>query len=417
MEFNLKKLPKSEAEITVELLENDFKKDLTGAAEEISKEVKISGFRPGKVPYDVMIQHVGKEMIVNHALDTAIPRILTEIIKKEKLQVVARPKVEVVSLEPLKFKAVLPLYPEIKVTGYEKIKIKAKDVKIEDKDVDEAIKNVQKELVTWKPVEEATAKGDKVEIDCEGFDDGGATLDGTKSVNHPLVIGDKMMVPGFEDNIVGLKKGEEKDFDLTFPKDYHKKNFQDKKVKFHVKVNQVMRPNLPVIDDEFVSKYLGEKKTLADFRTTIHEDLTTYRQNQEKKRQENELLEKFVSLTNVDFSDILLEEEVDYILAEMKHDMSHHGLKFEDYLVHMKKTEKEIRDELKKEAEKRIRLRFGLNEIMEKEKIEVTDKDIEEEMKKLGFDKAKENKDNENLKARLFNQLRISKLFDRFIEK
>jgi len=364
-----------------------------------------------------MIQHVGKEMIVNHALDTAIPRILTEIIKKEKLQVVARPKVEVVSLEPLKFKAVLPLYPEIKVTGYEKIKIKAKDVKIEDKDVDEAIKNVQKELVTWKPVEEATAKGDKVEIDFEGFDDGGATLDGTKSVNHPLVIGDKMMVPGFEDNIVGLKKGEEKDFDLTFPKDYHKKNFQDKKVKFHVKVNQVMRPNLPVIDDEFVSKYLGEKKTLADFRTTIHEDLTTYRQNQEKKRQENELLEKFVSLTNVDFSDILLEEEVDYILAEMKHDMSHHGLKFEDYLVHMKKTEKEIRDELKKEAEKRIRLRFGLNEIMEKEKIEVTDKDIEEEMKKLGFDKAKENKDNENLKARLFNQLRISKLFDRFIEK
>ncbi|MBN1494747.1 trigger factor [Candidatus Peregrinibacteria bacterium] len=415
MELDIKKLPKSEAEINATLTENDFKKDLEQAAEEISKEVKIPGFRPGKVPYDVLLQHVGKELVMNHALDSAIPRVLTDAIKKENLQVVARPKVEVVSLEPLKFKAVLALYPEIKIAGYEKVKIKPKQVKVEEKDIDDAVKNFQKEMVAWKSTENLSEKGDKVEIDFEGFDEGGASLEGTKSLNHPLIIGEQMMVPGFEDNLIGLKPGEIKEFTLTFPKDYHKTNFQNKKVKFNVKVNKILRPSYPDIDDEFVSKYLGEGKKVADFRDTVSKDLSQYRQMQEKKRQENELFEKFLSLIKVDFSDILVDEEVEYILHEMKHDMSHHGLKFEDYLAHMKKTEEEIRKELRKEAEKRLTLRFGLNEIMEKEKIEAKEEEINEEINKLGMDG--KSKEDHGIRAKAANSIRLSKLYERFIEK
>jgi len=407
MELDIKKLSKSEAEVNAVLTEADFKKDLEKAAEEISKEVKIPGFRPGKVPYDVLLQHVGKELVMNHALDSAIPRVLTDAIKKENLQVVARPKVEVVSLEPLKFKAVLALYPEIKITGYEKVKIKPKQVKVEDKDIDDAVKNFQKEMVAWQPIDTQTEKGDKVEIDFEGFDEGGASLEGTKSLNHPIVIGEQVMVPGFEDNLIGLKQGEVKEFTLTFPKDYHKKNFQSKKVKFNVKINKILRPKYPEINDEFVNRFLGEGKKVTDFRETVSKDLSEYRKIQEKKRQENELLEKFLTLIKADFSDILVDEEVEYILHEMKHDMSHHGLKFEDYLAHMKKTEEEIRKELRKEAEKRLTLRFGLNEIMDKEKIEVKDDEVKEEMKKLGIED----------KARVTNSIRLSKLYERFIEK
>ena len=417
MELEVKKLPKSEAEILATLTENDFKKDLENAAIEISKEVKIPGFRPGKVPYETLLQHVGKDLVLNHALDSAIPRVLADVIKKEQLQVIARPKVEVVSLEPLKFKATVALYPEIKVPGYEKIKVKSKDVKIAEKDIDDAIKNVQKELAAWKPHEEKAEKGDKVEIDFEGFDEGGAVLEGTKSLNHPLVLGEGMMVTGFEDNLIGLKTGEIKDFTLTFPKDYHKKNFQDKKVKFNVKVNSILRPSYPTIDDEFVNKYLGEGKKVVDFRKTIHDDLSQYRSVEERKRSENELLEKLLALVKADFSDILVDEEVEYILSEMKHDMSHHGMKFEDYLAHLKKTEEEIRKELRKEAEKRLKLRFGLNEIMEKEKIEVSDTEVEDEIKKLGFDKEKNAHESREVRARIINSARITKLFERFIEK
>jgi len=417
MELDVKKLPKSEAEINATLTENDFKKDLETAANEISKEVKIPGFRPGKVPYETLLQHVGKDLVLNHALDTAIPRVLADVIKKEQLQVIARPKVEVVSLEPLKFKAIVALYPEITVNGYEKIKIKSKEVKVGEKEVDDAIKNVQKELAAWKPHEEAAEKGDKVEIDFEGFDEGGAVLEGTKSVNHPLVLGEGMMVPGFEENLIGLKTGEIKDFILTFPKDYHKKNFQDKKVKFNVKINRILRPNYPDINDEFVGKYLGQGKNVEDFRKTIQDDLVNYRSMEEKKRTENELLDKILTLVKADFSEILIDEEVEYILSEMKHDMSHHGLKFEDYLSHLKKTEEEIRKELRKEAEKRLKLRFGLNAIMDSEKIEVSDKEIQDEMKKLGLDKEKNALENNEVKARLINSVRINKLFERFIEK
>jgi len=204
MDVNVKKLAKAEVEVIIELKEAEFKSDIDKAVEELSKEVKISGFREGKVPFDVLVQHVGKDMILNHALDLAIPRILGDVIKKEKLEVIARPKIEVLSTEPVKIKATAPVYPEVKVDGYDKVKIKAKAVKLGEKEVDDAIDRVKKQFTEWKEVLRPIEKGDKAELDFEGFDEGGAALEGTQSKNHPLVIGENMMVPGFEDHALHL---------------------------------------------------------------------------------------------------------------------------------------------------------------------------------------------------------------------
>lgn len=414
MDVNVKRLPKAEVEITIELKPEEFKKDVNAAAEQISKDVNIPGFRSGKVPYDVLEKHVGKELIMNHAMDLAIPRVLTEVIKKEKLEIIVRPKVEITSIDPLKFKAIAPVYPEVKVDGYEKIKIKAKDFKITEKDVDETIDNVKKQFVSWDETDDAIKKGYKVELDFEGFDEGGASLEGTKSKNHPVIIGEKMMVPGFEENLMGLKKGDEKEFTITFPKDYHKKSFQEKKVNFKVKVLKVEKPTYPELNEEFIEKITGSRKSIPDFKKDVEKDLRGYKQSEDRKRQEQEFLEKVLDLAKLDISDVLVSEEVEYMLQEMKEDMAHKGLQFDSYLQHIKKSEDQLRKDLKKEAEKRIKIRFGINEIITREKIEVKDKEVDQAMQRIGeIPKERESE----VRAQVTNSMRIGQLFDRFLEK
>jgi trigger factor len=414
MDVNVKKLPNAEAEVLIELNEQDFKPYLEEAANEISKEVKISGFRPGNVPMDVLEQHVGKDMILNHALDKAIPKILTDVVKNEKIEVIARPKVEVVSKDPIKIKAVAPVYPEVKVEGYDNVKVKAKEVKLGDKEIEETIERVKKQFVEWKEVLRPIEKGDKVELDFEGFDEGGAPLEGTASKNHPIIVGENMMVPGFEDNLIGMKTGEEKDFELTFPKDYHKESFKNKKVKFHVKINKVEKPEYPELNEEFIEKVTGTKKPVEEFKSDVEKDLKKYKEQEARKSLEEELLNKFLDVAKVDFSDILIDEEVDYMLRDMRQNMQQKGIKFEDYLSHMKKTEDEIREEMKKEAKKRITLRFAINEIMNKEKIEVPEEKVNEQLSQIpNLPKDKE----EQAKSQIANSLKIEQLFDRFITK
>jgi trigger factor len=414
MNTDVKKLPKAEIEVNVELTPEEFQNDIEKAVAEISKGVKISGFRPGKVPFDVLSQHVGKEMIINHALDYAIPRILTDIVKKENIAIIAKPKVEVVSTEPVKFKALAPVYPDVKVEGYKKVDIKKKDVKVGEKDINEAFENLKKRFVEWNEIEGPVKKGHKVEIDFEGFDEGGASLEGTKSKNHPLIIGENMMVPGFEDNLEGMKKGEEKDFTVVFPKDYHKESFQNKKVKFHVKINKIEEPVYPEINEKFIEKLTGKKTPVDEFKKSIEKDLLEFKQNEEKKRMENELLEGFLKVTETAFSDILVDEEVDFMMRQLKSDMAQKGLKFEDYLKYIKKSEDELRKEMRKEAIKRITLRFGLQEIMEKENIEVKEDEITAEMNKLPAVKPEEKNE---MRGRIINNIRLSRLFDRFLQK
>jgi len=414
MDINVKKLPKAEVEINVTFTEDEFKSDIESAAKSLSKEVKIDGFRPGNVPYDVLVSHVGKDMIVNTALDTAIPRILTNVIKDEKLEVIARPRVDILSKDPVTLKVTAPVYPEIKVEGYDKVKVKVKEVKVDDKDIDEALKNVQKQFITWKQVLRGVQKGDKVEMDFDGFDEGGAPLEGTQSKNHPIIVGEKMMVPGFEDNLIGMQTGEEKDFDLTFPADYHKKSFQSKKVKFHVKINKIEESELPEVNEEFIEKISGKKTPIDEFRKNVKADLEEYKQSEEKKNNEQILLEKFLDVTKTEFSEILVDEEVEYMLHEMKHDMSHRGLSFDQYLQYTKKTEEDIRKDMGKEALKRLTLRFGLNEIMDKEKIEITDDEIEKRIKDIPDLKQE---DVREIRGRLVNSMRLERLFDRFIQK
>lgn len=426
MKVTVEKLPKSEVKLIIEVPAERLEKYMEKAAEQISMHFKIPGFRPGHVPLDVLKQHVNEEGIEAHMLDIALPETYTEAVMKEKLQVVSRPKVEIKTKSPLVYEAVVAVFPEVSVSGYEKISVKKETPKVEAKDVDEVLAGIQKRHTTYKDVEREAKKGDRVEVDFDGFDDGGAPLDNTSSKNHPLVIGDNSLIPGFEDELVGMKKEEKKSFKITFPKDYHHKPFQNKKVEFKVTMNRIEEGTAPVWTPEFIKEVTGEEKSMDEVKKIIEENLAKDKEQAEKVRRENAFLDAIIEHTKLEIPASLIEEEIDMMLEEFKDELSQQlGVTLEQFMEQTKKEMKELRDDRRKEAEKRLTLRFGLQKLFELEKIDVTKDELEKEMEhiinlypaKEQYKVRKEYKEGSYLKRRLENKMKMDKLFERFLGK
>lgn len=426
MKVTVQQLPKSEVKLTIEVPADRLEKFMEKAAEQISMHFKIPGFRPGHVPMDVLRQHVNQEGIEAHMLDIALPETYTEAVMKEKLQVVSRPKIDIKTKNPLVYEATVAIYPEISVTGYDKITIKKEEPKVEEKDVDEVLANIQKRRITYKEVEREAKKGDRVEVDFDGFDEGGAPLDNTSSKSHPLVIGDNSLIPGFEDELIGLKKGDKKNFKITFPKEYHHKPFQNKKVEFKVALNMIEEGTAPEWTPEFIKEVTGTDQSMDDMKKIIRENLGQDKQQAEKVRRENAFLDKIIEHTKVEIPEILVEEEIDMMVEEFKNELQQQiGVTVEQFLEQNKKEMKDLRDERRKEAGKRLTLRFGLQKLFELEKIEATKEELENEMEHIiglypkneQYKVRKEYKEGSYLVRRLENKMKMDKLFERFLGK
>jgi trigger factor len=295
---------------------------------------------------------------------------------------------------------------------------------VEEKDVEEVLEGIRKRHAAYKEVERPAQKGDRVEIDFAGFDEGGAPLDNTTSKNHPLVIGENTLIPGFEEEIVGMKKGEDKKFKITFPKDYHHKPFQHKKVDFKVTLNMIEEGTLPEWTPEFIKEVTGHDKTLEEVKKIIRENLLLDRQEAEKVRRENAFLDEIIKHTKVEIPEILIEEEIDMMIEEFKNELEKQaGVTIEQFLEQNKKEMKELRNDRRKEAEKRLTLRFGLQKLFEQEKIEATKEEMDKEMdhiiglypKDEQHKVRKEYKEGSYLVRRLENKLKMDKLFAKFL--
>jgi trigger factor len=425
MNVTVSSLPKSEVKITVELTEEQMHKYLEKAAKQISQMVKIPGFRPGHAPLDVLKKHVREEAFEGHLVDIAVPETYGEAVQKEQVKAISRPKITVLQQNPLKYEAVVAVYPEVQVSGYEKVKIDKKEAKVEAKEIEEVLAEIQKHRATSKDVERAAQKSDRVEIDFQGFDEGGALLENTDSKNHPLVIGEGSLVPGFEDALIGMNKGETKEFTVTFPKDYFHKPFQGKNVKFKATMNRVQEPILPEWTPEFIKQVVGEEKTLDEVKQTIEKNLQDEKSHAEAVRRENKFLEQVVESTKVDVPESLIEEEVDGMIDEFKNELEGKGITLEQFLAQTQKELKDLREERRKEATKRLTLRFGLQQIFEQDKIEVTADDMKNEMEHvIGLYPAneqakmrKEYTEGSYLMRRLENKLKMDKLFEKYIGK
>ncbi|MBI5414902.1 trigger factor [Candidatus Peregrinibacteria bacterium] len=383
MKTKAKKLPKSQVLLTIELEEAEWKKYRDQATRKLSHEVKIDGFRAGHVPENILLEKFGEGPIIAETIDLAVPQAYMDAIREEKVQPIARPDVKITSEKPFVFEAIVAVYPEITIKPITKLKVEKEKIEVTEKEIDEMVKYFQEQIAERKEVDRAAKKGDIVITDFAGFDIDGVKLDGTESKQHPIEIGSGTMIPGFEDEILGLKKGDSKTFEITFPKKYHSEKFAGKKVKFEVHIHHVQEKILPEMSEAFVKNITGQEKPVEEFRKEIEESLKERKKTEEQKKHEEALLEAVVDVTNVDLPEILIHEEVDYLLDNVKFQVLQRGMTWEAHLMHLKKSEDEIRKELHSQAEKQVKARMGIQEFLERDGVKIDEKEIEEEVMKV----------------------------------
>lgn len=425
MKVTVEKLPKNQLKLHVEVPPEKMHEFRERACKDLSHEIKIPGFRAGHVPPNVMEQHIGKETLKRQTLEYALPYTYSEAIQHEKIEPVTRPKIHVVSEEPLVYEATVATLPEVKIKDCKDIKISRKEPKVTIEEVEEVLKDLRKSRASYKSIDRKSQKGDRLEIDFEGFDEGGAALEKTRSKNHPLILGEGTLVKDFEDELVGLEQNDKKEFDIRFPKDYSYKPFQDKKVHFKVEVKKLEEVILPEITPELIENVTGMKQSLDDLKTLVGKNILARKQQEEDQRRENELLEELLKMSKVEVPELLLEEEIDYMVEDLKRDLTNKKISYEKFMEQTKKKEENIRKEYEKEAEKRIKLRLILQYLFKEEHLEVSEEELkreievslrvypEEEQKKI----RQEYETNKNLGLRLKNHMLLNKLFKKFLKE
>lgn len=418
MEYQIKKLPKSLVEITITISDDQMPAYIKKATAEIAKDIEIKGFRKGHVPPQILEQHVDKKYILAQAQDMAIREAYVEIATKEKLQVVSRPEVKLEKESPLTFIATVAVMPEVEIKDHKSIKVSKEEVKVSEKEVEEVINDLKKYNTIYKDVDREIKKGDRAEIDFEGFDEQGESVKNTKSTNHPLIVGEGTLIPGFEDHLHGMKKEEKKEFDIVFPGDYHKKDFQNKKMKFKVEVKRVEEPSAPELNDALIERATGKKHSVEEFKKELEKNIHGKKSEEAKAKQENEYIEKILKEMKVDLPQIMIDDEIDFMIGEIREEVEAKKMEFHKFLEQAKLTEDDLRKKYSAEAEKRVKIRLALQFLLRAEEIKISDDDLKAELEKLKSQypedqhkRIEEDFNGGKLSTQITNRLAVQKLF------
>jgi len=379
MKTIIKDLPKSQKEIEVEVSVEEMRNYVEQTVKKISREIKIDGFRPGKIPAEVIEQRIGKTEIYQEAGELAINKTYSKIIKENKLEVIGQPKVDVTKIasgNPLEYKIVLTVLPQVKLGDYTKIKGKLKKEEIKNERVESELKKIQKSRAKFITTKEPSAKGDRVEIDFESRL-GGVKIEGGESKNHPLIIGENKFVPGFEENLIGLKENEEKKFNVVFPNDYYRKELAGKNIDFKVKMKLVQKVELPKLDDKFAQK-LGNFSSLENLRASVKEGLEIEEENKARDELREKIVDQILANSEMEVPDLLVEHELDSMVGEMENNVVRTGIEFEKYLENLKITRDSLRQGWREKAKRKVKLNLVMREINKKEKIKIDEEKIKE---------------------------------------
>lgn len=382
MQIVLGKLKQSELKLIIELSTEELENYRKRTAEDLNQRLTIPGFRAGKAPMEMVIQHVGEQAFMSQVLDTALSESYAQALTEKKIRPVAYPKVSILSHEPLKYEALVTVVPEVSFKkDISTVSVKAQEPEVKEEEIQEVLENFVRRTIEWKDVQRPTKKDDRVEIDFDGQDMQGVPLEGTSSKNHPVVLGSGQLIPGFEEEIEGMNLGEEKEFEITFPKDYPKASFQSKNVKFKVKVNRVEEGQAQAISDELAKKVSGdEQKTLTKLKEEIHLELKKHKGRQEDLRREEEFLKQVLGIVEAEIPELLIEREIDFMVERIKEDLKKKKRSWEDYEKELKEAGKDLRAELKKPATEQVLLRLALERLFELENPQMTEAEVDEEV-------------------------------------
>ena len=377
------KVEKSQVALTIEVNAAEFEAAVEKAYQKMRRKISVPGFRPGKAPRKMIERMYGAEVFFEEAINIAFPEAYEAAAEQEKLQIVGYPTVEMVgevTKDGFTFKATTPVYPEVTLGEYKGLKAEKPEVKVLAADVDERLKALADRNTRLVSVDRAAKSGDTAVIDFEGFLDG-KPFDGGKGENHNLELGSGSFVPGFEDQVIGMKAGEEKDIDITFPEDYHKE-LAGKAVVFHVKLNKVTETMVPEQDDEF-AKDVSEFDTLDELKADIRAKALEKAQKQADSAFEQAAVDKAAENTTVDMPKALVENELDIQMERFGYQLQMSGYSMEQYAKMMGGDVSTMRNAFRPAAEKQAKISVTLEKIAEVEGITASDEDIEAEFKSL----------------------------------
>ena len=374
---------------------NEVKLEITVEAEKFENAIKkvyfknakyfnIPGFRKGKAPQAIVEKYYGKEIFYEDAFNEIASEEYEKSVEESKLEVVGRPQVDIVTMEKgqdLVFTAVVAVKPEVELGKYKGIEIEKIEYNVKESDIENNLKQMQEKNSRVISVETPVEKGNIAVIDFEGFVDGKA-FEGGKAENYSLEIGSGSFIPGFEDQVIGMKIDEEKDINVKFPDEYFSKDLAGKDATFKVKLHEIKKKELPELDDEF-AKDVSEFDTLKELKDSIKERLEKENEQKTKYEKEDAVIKAVTENMKVDIPTGMIEVEVDNMVKDMEQRMSYQGLKLEQYLKMLNKTEEEFRKEYEPQAIEAIKSRLALEAIVKAEKIEATDADVKEKLEEM----------------------------------
>lgn len=372
-------------EITLKVEGSEWSSALDKAFNKANKKAKIDGFRPGKAPRNIFEKKYGKESLYSDAIDNILQEKYTSVIEGSKLEPVVQPKVDIKSVDEngVELVFIITTKPEVKIKKYKELGLKKEEVKVTKKEAEERIKELQKQYAEIVLKEDKIEEGDTAVIDFEGFLNEVA-FQGGKGENYPLEIGSHTFIPGFEEQLVGMKQGEEKDINVTFPEDYPSEELKGQAVVFKVKIREVKTKTLPELNEEFfLDLGLDDVKTKEDLVKAMTEEIKHEKEYNAENKYVDELLEEVAKNTEVDIPEEFIENEIERMFHQFSDNIKMQGLTVEQYCNFIKTDEATIKEQMKEEATKRVKYRLILEEIAELEKIEIDDEKAMEEAEHL----------------------------------
>ena len=382
MKKTRKDISPTKVELTITLDASELATAEKVALGKLAQKVKVPGFRQGKVPMSVAARNVSASALMEQTLEGAVSKAVAEAFLEDSIQVLDRPQVDVKKFVPgsmAEFTAEAEIMPEITLGDYKKLGVKKESVKVEDSEVDEIINRMRQAYAERVEVDRAAKDGDEATIDYEGLKDGVAFEGGT-STGYNLQLGSGSFIPGFEEAVVGHKAGEAFDVPLTFPKEYHSAELAGAKVVFKVTLNKVTELKLPEVDDDFAAKS-GPFKTADELRTDMKREIGTRKDADANEKFKEALIDKLVDTATVPVPDVLVHEQVHRIQDDVKQNLKYRGQSVEDYLAEKGfATEDEWHDsnEVREQAERRIKGGLALAELSKQEKITATEEELTE---------------------------------------
>ncbi len=419
MKYTFEKGKKSTVKINIDLTAKEWKEAIELAYNKTKGRYSVPGFRKGKVPQKVLESVYGQGVFYEEAINQAFPKYYTEILEKEPtIDAVASPDLDIkkISEKGISMIAIVAVKPEVVLGAYKGINYKKNVYTVKDEEVDADIKRLQERNSRLVDVtDRAVENGDSVVIDYSGSVDG-VKFDGGTAEKQTLVIGSKTFIPGFEDQVIGMNIGEERDINVKFPEEYHAENLKGKDAVFAIKLHEIKKTELPELNDEFIKEAVGVE-SLEAYKVQTREKLEKQNADKAERELEDEIIKKITETTDVEIPDAMIENQIDRMVQEMEYRLSYQGLKLADYLKYIGKSMEDFRKDYTEQATEYVKSQLVIEEIIEREEIKATDEEVEKRVEMMAAAQGKPVPDvKKNMNARqldyIKNDIIIKKFFD-----